>query len=580
MLYLALHYFVTSVICMVAGIVFYELMPALQRVDRPASKPAFVYFLTGLIVLTGIGQWVILAFPLQWPAQLLLLLLLAGLSLVVRKGLAARLQDLCNRFRQSSPLLKCCFPALLLVVLLLNAGPSLMDDTDSYHLQMVKWIQEYGTVKGLANLHLRYGFNSSWFTSIALFSYPFPGIHSGMALNGLVSAWLCQYLLARLTVRAANGNRPPAGNLFAGLLVVFALALFTWPMIRGNASSANYDFITCCCILVLFTGQLTAGNPFQWLAEWLLWGGYLFTVRFINFPLLLLPLAACLLLIRSGRGRSAFSYTLAGILLIVPFLVRNVQLSGYILFPVHQVDLFQVDWKADRQMTMNIADYIRYFNRVNVLFQPLEETSALGFPYWVPHWFRHIFAYDKPVVVLGIAGIAISLVCLGNIRRRFSTAMCWLLLTAGLQLLCWFFFFPDPRFAYGPLLLFLLTGILLLPVPLFPERIARLLVLALSMAVLAYGGNKLLKGYATRQLAYPAPLPVPALDTVRIDGLTLFIPGKLPGNWNSRCYGSPLPCVYRVDPRLRARGHSVADGFYLEKQVATNKQKGNLYDWY
>ena len=43
------------------------------------------------------------------------------------------------------------------MVLTLNAGPTVMDDTDSYHIQMVKWIQEFGSVPGIANLHLRFG---------------------------------------------------------------------------------------------------------------------------------------------------------------------------------------------------------------------------------------------------------------------------------------------------------------------------------------------------------------------------------------------------------------------------------------
>ena len=52
------------------------------------------------------------------------------------------------------------------MILVLNAGPFRMDDTDSYHIQMVKWIQEYGSVPGIANLHLTIWFNSSWFVSM------------------------------------------------------------------------------------------------------------------------------------------------------------------------------------------------------------------------------------------------------------------------------------------------------------------------------------------------------------------------------------------------------------------------------
>jgi hypothetical protein len=38
------------------------------------------------------------------------------------------------------------------------------------HLPLIRWIAEAGSVPGLANLHGRFGFNSTWLTSAALFS--------------------------------------------------------------------------------------------------------------------------------------------------------------------------------------------------------------------------------------------------------------------------------------------------------------------------------------------------------------------------------------------------------------------------
>ncbi|WEK35552.1 MAG: hypothetical protein P0Y53_23960 [Candidatus Pseudobacter hemicellulosilyticus] len=580
MLYLALHYCLCSVLCVVAGVLFHALMPAPAPQEAPpAARPAFVYFLTGLVLLTGIGQWIILLFPLQWTAQALLLVLLTLLCFLYRKRLAPPLAELFHRARQASPWLVGSLAVLLLLVLCLNAGPSLMDDTDSYHGQMVQWIREYGTVPGLANLHLRYGFNSSWFTSIALFSSPLPGINSNMALNGLLSCWLGQYLLS--LILTPDSSLPQAGrrNLGIGLLLLYALALITWPMIRGNAVSANYDFIACSCILVLFISQLSAGR-FSWQPEWLLWGAYLFTVRFIHFPWLLPGLLSCGVLLAAGRWKYAGTYLLLAAGLLLPFLIRNVQLSGYPLFPVYQLDLFRPDWKADPVMTQNIVDYIHYYNRVNVQFKPVEETMALSFPGWIPHWFRHIFSYDKPLLLLGLAGLLASCCCLPAIRKRYHAGIQWLLLTAGIQVLCWFFFFPDPRFVYGPLLCFALMGCLLLPAPALPARSTRILTILLTAGLLLYSGNKLRQLPDGRQLALPAPLPVPPLDTLKLDGITLYIPEAMPGNWNARCYGTPLPCLYRVHPRLRARGQSLHDGFYLAPADNTRPEERNVYNWY
>jgi hypothetical protein len=41
-------------------------------------------------------------------------------------------------------------------------------DTDLYHANAVRWMNDYGTPPGLATLHSRLGFNSSWLTFAAL----------------------------------------------------------------------------------------------------------------------------------------------------------------------------------------------------------------------------------------------------------------------------------------------------------------------------------------------------------------------------------------------------------------------------
>ena len=43
-------------------------------------------------------------------------------------------------------------------------------DSALYHIQSIKWIEEYSTVPGLANLHSRFGFNPNIFTFFALTS--------------------------------------------------------------------------------------------------------------------------------------------------------------------------------------------------------------------------------------------------------------------------------------------------------------------------------------------------------------------------------------------------------------------------
>ena len=159
----------------------------------------------------------------------------------------------------------------------------MMDDTESYHIQSIKWIQEYGSVPGLVNLHERFGFNSSWFSSVALFSFSSKTTGGFTVLNSVLSMWLCYWFISKYNQFQKENNLQAA---FA-ILTIFIVSIVIWPLIRGNAATTNYDFITTCIVLILFT-EIFFSEKISPSIEWIIWPVYLFTVRIINFPLLAL----------------------------------------------------------------------------------------------------------------------------------------------------------------------------------------------------------------------------------------------------------------------------------------------------
>jgi hypothetical protein len=63
----------------------------------------------------------------------------------------------------------------------------------------------------------------------------------------------------------------------------------------------------------------------------------------------------------------------------------------------------------------------------------------------------------------------------------------------------------------------------------------------------------------------PSQLPQPPIKEIVIDGMIFRIPELINTNWNARCYGTDLPCLYKIDPRLKPRGKNIRSGFRLEK---------------
>ena len=63
----------------------------------------------------------------------------------------------------------------------------------------------------------------------------------------------------------------------------------------------------------------------------------------------------------------------------------------------------------------------------------------------------------------------------------------------------------------------------------------------------------------------PAQFPQPPVKEIPVHGIIFHIPEKISNNWNARCYGTDLPCLYKIDHRLKTRGKNIRSGFRLEK---------------
>jgi len=102
-------------------------------------------------------------------------------------------------------------------------------DTGLYHYQLVRWLSEYGTVPGLALIHFRFGFSSSWFALAAPFDFgPFKGRISGMFGGLAIFLALLHFALAISRIiqrRAERADWFLAGGVSPDFPVLFHLGI-------------------------------------------------------------------------------------------------------------------------------------------------------------------------------------------------------------------------------------------------------------------------------------------------------------------------------------------------------------------
>lgn len=333
---------------------------------------------------------------------------------------------------------------LLLLCAFITSHGIMHYDSDLYHAQSIRWIETYGAVKGLANLHNRLGYNSAAFALSALFSFSF----TGQSFHVVQGFWYFLLLLVSLQGLFAKGSEreslpyrflclaslyylaavsdeivSPASDCFMVLIAFLLLLFFLQEGFRAKDTAALAD-MTC----ILFPGIV-----------------FLVTVKLSAAGLLLLglfPLARC---IRRREGKRILAVFLISLAAALPFLIRNIILTGYLIYPVPSIDLFSVFWKVPKGQTEYDALEIRAYGRgfTDVISADVPLSS------WLPAWFAAQTALDQVFLLLCIAGLVPAAGILVRAWKGSLHDKCLAALDIALMgsLLIWLF--GAPLFRYG-----------------------------------------------------------------------------------------------------------------------------------
>ncbi|MBQ7678841.1 MAG: hypothetical protein IJT34_03220 [Butyrivibrio sp.] len=436
------------------------------------------YLLTGLVVVTVYAQcWSIFAGG-GLVADLVLLLICGIFVWCFRDSLQNEIREVIRASGDSWQL-----PICLVLLLFTAYGSShgLMHyDSDLYHAQAIHWIETYGSVPGLGNLHNRLAYNSAAFALSALYSGSFLG-HSTHAAAGYC-AWLLACQVSELARMARRGYPILADFVrFVALYYLFGV----W---RELVSPATDTFaLSLMLLMIILWLELAAKGERSFVPHALLalFAVFLVTVKLTVGPLILLALWPVSRLIRRrkrGAWQPVLVCTLAALGILLPFFIRNIKLSGYLLYPFPSLDLFSLDWKIPVGTAAFDAAEIRAWGRggTSVIL------ASAGLSEWVPAWFGKLpTVYRWPLLLDALAApvvcIAAGVVAWMFLRRRLfrRTTVCskgpvvlqisalrfirlgdylFLLVVLYLQLAFWFLSAPLVR--YGGVIAWVILAIL------------------------------------------------------------------------------------------------------------------------
>lgn len=474
--------------------------------------------------------------------------------------------------------------ALIVVVLLfiglldvawLATGEPMDADAGSYRIGSILYAADYRVVPGLANLHFRFGFNSTLWPFAAFIGSGFWETQGYRIVTGLFITALFLDIVLRVLVPRAKGNLP--GDWFLILAMGFLGAIIFTDAGRWVPSPAQDVVVYVLTVvstafLIDFLshpakGMWSATNAvlIAALAGSVRPLGWLFFILSISVIAVALKLSrvSWRAMVLSMRWPLAFSFTLA-----VVTIVRDFLLSGWALYPLGLISL-PVPWRTIPGDSAR--DGITAYGRA----PGIDMNEVLASNDWFIPWLE-TFLQSREVFFLRIMLIGALLPLLWPSGRR-AWKVVWKPLSLALipslgTAIIWFITAPDLRFGWGAVLgSCAIPGALLLAANAYPKGVAKTLGV---VAMVAFMATQVLNGRYEPRGADPVPLerqlgpvgvtihlgppPTPEAVSGRLgDGTEITFPA-VGGN----CYDIfPLCLIPNSGTGVRSLGDEIPDGF-------------------
>lgn len=526
--------------------------------------------LIGLVASNTVSTCLSLFFPINIYVLLSLVLLCLFLIFFIRK----ELKGLWCLLYENKRILFWSLPIIFIASLISLSSP--MDwDTGLYHLQAIKWIEQYPVVPGLANLHSRFGFNPNIFTFFALTSLYDIFKQEIFSVNFVIFSVLVIYFVDKLF---SLFKEQGLSNLF----VFYSILLVVLLQCSYSLSSPAPDFLAQTMPLYIFARIIDLSaqkekTEFKTFIPVLILIVYLLTVKLTAVPILLLFIFL-LVKFRVDLKKSLWLLPLL-CLIILPWIIRNIILTGWLIYPFPALDLFNFDWKVP------LATVI--LEKQHVLSGSIDENMTGKFLFHLPIWWQKIGLIDKIIFTVSFAFPLIILT--GQLIKKikinqYKNAVIFISFSG---LLFWLVMGPEFRFGIPYIVMAAASPLLYFRYHWKPKHEKNIVFNAIMVnftilfVVIIFLGFFNMKGFWTLEMNTFKPLhfgivKTPqkikitesiSFETFNINGIDIYVPSC------HDCWDHCIPCAYYLDTTLVLRGETIKYGFKHTLKVGKQDKK-------
>ncbi len=364
--------------------------------------------------------------------NIFLLLINLVIFYFLKKEIISIYKELLFKIASLSLFLKFYLLFNFLLILAQSASPSFFIDNESYYIQTIKWLNEYGLVNGLGNLHIFLAQTSGWHIAQSAFNFSF--IYKNFNdLSGFALLLGLFYSCFKLDEYFKNNS---IIHLVLGLFSIANIVFFNF------ISSPSPDMPIYVLTFLIFGTFLlqteeSETNDFAVTTLLILFVAF---IKLSTFVLCLIPLVVFLNNPKKYRSKLIPLFVFSFVVLCL-FIVKNSIISGYPLYPIATISIDVI-----HRIPKNIVDY--FYNETksgsfHISYLDYKSLSHLAlFEKWIFGSLTNLLFNSLSVFVIAFTPFLIN--------KYNNTKKMWLLYLVSLtQFILLFFSIPMFRFFLG-----------------------------------------------------------------------------------------------------------------------------------
>lgn len=284
--------------------------------------------------------------------HIFLLLLNSILLLKFRNAIIEVYKSFTSEINELQNILKVFLVLITFLIVAQCASIPYVIDNESYYIQTIKWLNEYGFVKGLVNLHLFYGQMSGWHIAQSAFNFSFL-YQNFNDLSGFCLLLGNIFSIQKVNEFYKNGNK---NFLVTGLLPVFNIFFFQF------ISAPSPDIPVYIFSFILFFYFLENFKKITIEAFYLIVILVLFLLYIKNTTLTFAIIPIILLILHfSFLSKKLLKPLILATIMLSLFVAKNMIICGSPIFPSKIGDSFSTNYAIPHSISVFYYDQIKYY---------------------------------------------------------------------------------------------------------------------------------------------------------------------------------------------------------------------------